>query len=122
MILGLPAIFYDSKASVDIPGGACDHIEILGGADVVGAAAGDQNAAGTQHLERPQVELFVAAKGSFQAALVLGEGGRIEHDGVVPASGVGVVPQQVEGVGFDPFDLTAVERTVAVGYLQRGAR
>ena len=61
------------------------HLQVLGWADVVGAAAADQDAARPQHLQRAQVELFVAAQGGFQVLLALGEGGRVEDDGVVVA-------------------------------------
>jgi signal transduction histidine kinase len=120
MILGLPAVLHDAKISVDIAGRISHYLEILGGADVIGAAAADQDSARPQHLERAQVELFVTAEGGFEIALALGEGGRIEHDGVVAAAGVGVVPQEVKGIGFNPFDVAAVQRGVAVRDLERG--
>src|SRR5208283_4538371 len=60
-------------------------------------------------------------------ALGFGEGGRVEDDGVVLASGGGIVLEQVEGVGLDPFDLASavlspVELLVPLGDLQRGTR
>ncbi len=72
---------------------------------MVGAGAGHENAAGAEHLEGAEVEFLVAAEGGIEVALGFGEGGRIENDGVVVAIGGGVVLEQVEGVGLDPFDL-----------------
>ena len=93
---------------------------------MVGAGAGDEDAAGAKHLEGAEVEFFVAAEGGVEVALGFGEGGRIENDGVVVAVGGGVVLEQVEGVGLDPFDLLAfetglVEGGVLVGDFEGGA-
>ena len=44
-----------------------------------------ENPSGTQHFHGTQVEFLVAAQGFFEVALGLGEGGRIENDGVVAA-------------------------------------
>ena len=93
-----------------VEGGVGEHFEEVGLADVVGAGAGDENPAGAQHLQGAEVEFLVAAEGGVEIALGLGEGGRIEDDGVVTAVGGGVVLEQVEGVGFDPFDLVCAER------------
>src|SRR5713101_6797510 len=101
MIFCLSTIFEDAKTSVDVARRNSHHLQILRRADVVGAATGDQNSTRTQHLERPQIELFVAPEGGVQVGLALGEGGRVEHDSVVAAPGIGVVPQEVKRVGFD---------------------
>src|ERR1700737_4866422 len=98
MIFRLPTVFHDAKISVDILGRNSHHVEILGRAYVIGAATCYEDSAGAQHLERAQIELFIAAKGGFESALALGEGRRIEHDGVTAASGVCVVPQEVKGI------------------------
>src|ERR1700682_4598547 len=66
MVLGLSAVFHDAKISVDILGRNSQHIQILGRADVIGTAAGDQDPTGAQHLERPKVELFITTKGGLQ--------------------------------------------------------
>ena len=91
-----------------VKGGAGEHFEEIGLAYVVGAGAGDEDSAGAEHLERAEIELFVAAEGGVEIALGLGEGGRVENDGVVVAVGGRIVLEQVEGVGFDPFNLFAV--------------
>ena len=72
---------------------------------MVGAGAGDEDPARSKHLERTEIEFLVSAQRSVQIALALGEGRRIEDDGVVAAVRVGIVLQQVEGVGLDPFNL-----------------
>ena len=106
---------------------AAQHLQKLAFADVEGARAGDQDAAGPQHLQGAEVQLFVAAQGGGHGAPGLGEGGRIEHDGVVLPAGGGVVLEQVEGVGLDPFDLAAtmrgaIELLVSLGDLERRTR
>ena len=88
-----------------IEGSGGQHFEEVRLADVVGAGASDQDAAGAEHLEGAEIEFLVAAKGGVEVALGLGEGRRVEDDGVVATAGGGVVLEQVEGVGFDPFDL-----------------
>ena len=102
--LACPRTSTRRKRAVGVAGGVGEHFEEIGLADVVGAGAGDQDAAGAKHLQGAQVEFFVAAEGGIEVALALGEGGRIENDGVVALAGGGVVLEQIEGVGFDPFD------------------
>ena len=89
--------------------GTGKHFQEVGLADVVGAGAGDEDAAGTEHLEGPEIEFFVAAQGSVEVALALGERGWVENDGVVAAVGGGVVLEEVKGVGFDPFNFFSVQ-------------
>ena len=60
MVSRLPAVFRDSKISVDIAGGNGHNFEELRRADVIRAAASDQDPSGTKHLEGAQIELFVA--------------------------------------------------------------
>ena len=91
------------------------------------AGAGDQHAARPEHLQGAQVQLLVAADGGFHDALGLGEGGRVEDDGVVLLAGGGVVLEQIEGIGLDPLDLAAgvrvaVELLVLLGDFQGGTR
>ena len=93
-----------------IEGGVCKHFEEVGPADVVGAGAGDEDAAGPKHFQSAQVELLVAAQGSVEVALGFGEGGRVEDDGVVAAVGGRVVLEQIKGVGLDPLDFVPVEK------------
>src|ERR1700722_3928483 len=109
MIFGLSSVFYDTKISVGIAGRTSHHFEILRRTQVVGATAADQDAAGSQHLECPEIQLFVAAQGGIKVGLALGEGGRVEDNGVIAASGVCIVAQQIKGVGLDPFDLASVK-------------
>ena len=75
MIFGLSSDLQQAKRAVSIEGGIGQHFQEVGLADVVGAGAGDQNAAGAQHLQGAQVEFLVAAQGGFEVALGLGEGG-----------------------------------------------
>src|SRR5271166_6037445 len=87
---------------------------------MVGAGAGDQNTARAEHLQGPQVEFFVAPQGGLEVALGLGEGRRVESDGVIALSRSGIVLEQIESVGLDPLDIPAIERRVLVGDFERG--
>ena len=92
MVFGLPANLDQAQGAVGIAGGVGQHFQEVGLADVVGAGAGDQDPAGTQHFQGAQVEFLVAAQGGIEVALALGEGGRIENDGVVALAGGGSSP------------------------------
>ena len=125
MILGLSADLDEAEGAVGVEGGGGQHLEEVVLADVVGAGAGDEDAAGAEHLESAEIEFLVAAEGGVEIALALGEGGRVENDGVVAAVGGGIVLEQVEGVGLDPFDLSSVQKLrvqggVLVGDFQSG--
>ena len=91
-----------------VPRGFGDDIQEFCGADVVGAGAAHENAAGTQHFKGAEVEFFVSAERSVEGATAFGERGRVEDDGVVLLAGSGIVAQQVECVGLNPFDFAAV--------------
>src|ERR1022692_4868879 len=125
VVPGLSANLGQAESSVGVAGGVGEHSEEIGLADVIGAGAGDQNSAGAQHLQRSEIEFFIAAEGGIEVALGFGEGGRIENNGVVVLAGRGIVLEQIEGVGFDPFDffvleLQVVERGILVGAFERG--
>ena len=105
MVFGLTANLDQPQGAVGVVGGVGQHFEEVGLADVVGAGAGHQDAAGAEHLQGAEVEFFVAAEGGVEVALTLGERWRVEDDRVVALTGGGVVLEQIEGIGFDPFDL-----------------
>ncbi len=67
-------------------GGGDDGGELLQ-RDVVRAGVGDERAAGGEQAERAEVELLVAAGGGGDGAFGLGEGGRVEDDGVEEIAG-----------------------------------
>src|ERR1700678_2122124 len=130
MVFGLASDFEEAQGAVGVEGGSGQHFEEIGLADVIGAGAGDENAAGAQHFEGAEIEFFVATESGIEIALGFGEGWRIENDGVVLLAGGGVVLEQIEGVGFNPFDfmnlgsvrLGGVEGGVLVGDFESGAR
>ena len=64
---------------------------------------------GLQHFQCAEIQLFVSAESFIGGRFALGEGGRIENDGVELLATIGVVAQKVEGVGFDPLDLALAE-------------
>ena len=125
MVFRLAADLYQAESAVGVKCGAGEHFQEIGLSYVVGAGAGDEDAAGAEHFEGAEIELFVAAQGGVEVALALGERGWVENDGVVVTVGGGVVLEEVKGVGFDPFNLFSfqelvVERGVLVGYFEGG--
>ena len=60
----------------------------------------NKDAAGPEKPHGPVVDFLVSPKGSFQAFLIFGEGGRIEDDGIVPPAFFMPLPQEVEGVSL----------------------
>jgi hypothetical protein len=55
VVLGLSSAFDDPQAPVNVAGRLCHNFKVLDGTDVIRAAAGDEDAARPQHLERPQI-------------------------------------------------------------------
>ncbi len=107
MVLCRAALLQQADSPPGVGRGRTQHVKKLRLADVERARAADQDASAAKHLQGAQVQLLVAAQRGGHGALGLGEGGRVQDDGVVLAAGAGVVLQQVEGVGFDPLDLAA---------------
>ncbi len=91
MVFGLASNLEQAEGAVRVEGRRSQHLEEVGLADMVGTGTGDEDAAGSQHLESPEIEFLVAAEGGVEIALALGEGGRVENDGVVVAIRRGVV-------------------------------
>src|SRR5208283_525618 len=108
MIPGRSPVLQYTEVLVGILSGIGYDLEEVRCADVEGTGAGDENPSGAQHLQGAQVELLVTAQGFLEVALGLGEGRRIENDGVIAPVGSGVIPEEIEGVGLDPFQLPAV--------------
>src|SRR5580693_328712 len=126
MIFSLSADLNHAQGPVGIAGGAGQHLQEVGLADVVGAGAGHQDAAGAQHLQSAEVEFFIAAEGGIEVALTLGKRWWVEDDRIVTLAGGGVVLEQIEGVGFDPFDFrlvlaAPVEGGILIGNFERSS-
>jgi len=119
VVIRLSSNLDQTEYAVSITGSAGKHFQEVGLANVVGARAGDENSTWAEHLEGAEVEFLVAAEGGIEVALGFGEGGRVENDGVIALAGGGVVLEQIEGVGFDPFDFAPIERGVLVGNFER---
>ncbi len=91
-------------------------------AHVVGAGAGDQDAAGREQAQGAQVDLLVAGDGGVEIAAALGEGRRIEHDQRKLPAGGRVAGEQVEDVGLVEVDVgDPVGLGVGAGGGERGA-
>ena len=82
MVLTLRAALDQLHAAAGVARGFGEDFEEERLGHVVGAGAGDEVAARFEHLERAQVDLLVAARGRGDARAVLGEGRRVEDDGV----------------------------------------
>ena len=83
-----------------IHGGLVDRLAKHRFVHVVGATAGDEEAARIQQSEGPEVDLLVSGQRLGHRRLVLREGGGVEHDGVVAGAVPFEVAQLVEHVGL----------------------
>ena len=99
---GLPAFQQTDPALRISSRGGDDPMKLVPG-NMVGAGAGHERPARTQHLQSAQIELLVAAQGSGYGALGFGKGGRIEHHRIEGLARRTPIAQKVEGVGLDPF-------------------
>ena len=68
--------------------------------DVIGAAAGDQEPARVEQPKSSEVDFLVAGQRVRNRRLVLGEGRRVQDDGVVAGAFALEVAQLIEDVGF----------------------
>src|SRR5882724_3456779 len=87
VVLSLNALFEQSYDPLSVQRSSDDDVLKPLLADVVRARAGDQDPAGTEHLQGPQIQFFVAPRGGGQVTLGLGERWRVENDGVVLTPG-----------------------------------
>jgi hypothetical protein len=104
MVFCLSTHLNKAKRPMSIERGTPKHFKEIRLADVVRARAGYEDAAGAQHLQGAKIQFLVTAESSIEIALAFGEGGRVENDGVVVAIRGGIVFEQIEGVGLDPFN------------------
>src|SRR5271165_6981309 len=68
VVLCLASFLENSDAATGVGSGRSQHLQELALADVEGARAGDEDAAGAQHFQRAEVQLFVAAQGGRHGA------------------------------------------------------
>src|SRR5271156_5074439 len=108
MVFRRPTVLDDPQRFVGVLGGVGYHFQEVGWADVERAGAGDESPSGAQHFHGTQVEFLVAAESFIEVALGFGKRRRIENDGVIAPVRSRVLPQQIEGVGLDPFQLPPV--------------
>jgi hypothetical protein len=113
---GLGAALEDAEGFAGVEGGFGDDGEQHGFAHVVGAGAGDEDAAGGEQFEGAEVDFLVAAGGGVEAGAGFGEGGRVEDDGRERLVAVLFGGEEVEDVGFAEVDVgEAVEGGVGAG-------
>src|SRR5579863_1692959 len=88
---------------------------------MVGARAGDQQAARLEQLQRPEIDLLISAMSRRDAVAVLGKSGGIENDHLEAAANLVVLLEDVEGVALAEADVRdRVQVLVALGRLDRG--
>ena len=105
MVGGLEPALQNPRPAAGVIGGIGQHFgkERLG--HMVRAGAGHQDASRPKQPHGPVIDFFVAAEGAFEAFLVFGKGGRIQDDGVVLSAFLVPVPEKIESIGFDAFDV-----------------
>jgi hypothetical protein len=118
MVSGLAADLDQAERAMSIEGSGSKHLEEGALAHVIRAGTADEDPAGSQHLQSSQIEFLVSTERRVEVALRLGEGWWVEDDGVVKPVGGSIVLQQVERVGFDPFDFALIQSCVLVRHLQ----
>src|SRR5436309_1054078 len=118
MVFSLSTKFDEAQAPMGVEGSSAQHLQEAALTHVIRARAGHENAARAEHLERAEVQFFIAANGGIKVTLALRERGWVQDDGVVLALCRGVILEQVEGISLNPFDLAAVQGSVLVGNFQ----
>jgi len=117
------ATLQEANAAVRVGGSGGDSGFEVGERDVMGAGAGNEQAAGAKHLQGSQVEFLVAAQRAFDGTFAFGEGRRVENDGVELFAGTGPVAQDLKGIAFDPVhlsgDLRAIRDEIAFSDFER---
>ena len=68
MVFGLGPFFEELDGAAGVLSSGGEHLQKVRLTDVKRTGTRDQNPAWTQHLEGPQVQLFIAAQGRFQIA------------------------------------------------------
>src|SRR5581483_8852225 len=91
VVFCLAALLYQPQATVSVYGGGGDGFQEIGLADVIGTGASHQRSTRPQHLEGPQIQLFIPSQRRIQGLLGTGKCGRIEDNGVVLFSGSRIV-------------------------------
>lgn len=107
MVSGLIQALHDLRVHAGIQRGVGDDFLEEGRIDPAGAGEGHQRAAGTQQLERQQVDVLVTAGGFLRLGGGGGELGRVEDDQVVL---LGLIPQQAQLLKDVPGDPLAFFR------------
>ncbi len=82
MMPGLTASLSYDELTPGIAGRFLQHGFKTGSIDIVGTGKGQQDPTGTQDLERPQIDLFVAGEGFGDGVAIAGERRWVEHNDV----------------------------------------
>ncbi len=103
MVRRRPAPVKQAHLTMGVAGRSCHNTRKLLNSNMMRAGASNQSAPRTQHLQRPQVQLFVSPKCSLGGTLRFRKGRRIKHNRIEPRPAVAPVPEQVKGISLDPL-------------------
>ena len=100
----------------------CNHFQQVGFADVEGARAGDEVTAGVQDFQGAEIQLLVTAQRRFQVVFLPRESGRIDHHDVEALLFLVGSLEEIEAVGFLPFQVGESVQTLAALRLSQRVR
>ena len=120
MVRRLVAPFQYPKLSPRITRRFSQQAPKLGVLHVMGTCVGRENPARSEPLDRPEIDLLVAAQGAFERALRFRKGRWIQHDQIPQRfTGAHGVIEPVEHVGYGKFSGDRIARGIP---LRRGDR
>lgn len=118
MVLGLCSSLDDSNRFVGVVGSLGDDLEEKGFGNVVGAGAGEEEAARLENLEGAKIDLLVAAVSSRDAVAILGKGRGVENYGVEATPRIVVFLEEVKCVSLPEVNVRGgVQLLIAFGGL-----
>ena len=104
MVAPLRAVLDLSQLHMRIMRRVADNLHERIRQNVLRAGAGNQVAAGLDHLHCAQVDFLVPPRRRFDGAARLGERGRVENHHVVLDACAALLRQQVKRICFDEVD------------------
>jgi len=105
MVSGLEPTLQDPGPAAGILCSVRKHLSKKAFGHMMGAGTSDKDAAGSEQSHGAIVDFFVPTKGPLKTLLILGESRRIQDDHVVSGALLVFIPEVVEGIGFDRFDI-----------------
>ena len=123
MVWSSSTAFQKTYPTVRISSGGSQHAVKIVPGKMVGTGAGHKRPPRAQHLQRAQIELFIATQGAGHGTLGFGKSGRVKHHRVEGVARGAPVAEKIECVGLDPLnrglDTVPVDLQVFFRYLER---